>query len=583
MKIKTRLTAVFLTVQAAVILTLGISLLFLVRGTVREMVASESQEMVSAITATMGLLDAETDYDRMRDYVLDRHIGDTGFYFVLATDGTYVVHPNPEVEGENWRGEQEFIDYILANYTAEVEERNTRYVSPKTGEWKQVYFEYEPRSEWIVTSSAWEHEMYAPLRQIIIVGFGALFGGLLVTAVVTLVIGSRIGTRFGAIAAGLQHLADGDLSVQLHPDTFSDETHQAVDALNHAVGSNIRPAVTDIRAAVKSTRSVEQELASATQETGMAMNEISATVTSIRDRMARLDTTIDSNAEAVEEITTAITNVGEQIEEENTMVEESTASVNEMLSSLSSMAELTEKREVASRALAETAEQGAQRLGNAYGLFSEGIASRIDVIQDAARSIRGISSQTNLLAMNAAIEAAHAGDAGRGFSVVAEEIRKLAEDSARSSGHIAATLKEVIASIEQTGTAMEDVTHTFSGLVEESRATADSLRDVGISTRELTTGGQEILTAMTALQTASATIQERSRAVRECIQQIADMEAGLKDASRETNQGISEINLGVEEINRAMIDLNQRNDELRHAIDDIVAGIAVFSTESPVS
>ncbi|MFW5826915.1 MAG: methyl-accepting chemotaxis protein [Alkalispirochaeta sp.] len=576
MKIKTRLGVAIMMVQTAIFVGLGIFVLVVVRTSIRTMVADESRQMVTAITETLALLDADEEFDQIRRYVLQREIGETGFYFVLDTDGTYLIHPNDEVQGENWAGQEEFIDYILAHYRDEAEMRSTRYVSPKTGQWKEVYFEHLADRDWIVVSSAWEHEMYAPilqLGQIISVSLVIAFVG---TALVVIIAGSRIGRSFGVIAGGLEHLAAGDLTEELPPDRYSQETGRAVESLNHAVGTKIRPAIVAIDHAATATRRVEQDLAAATQETAMAMNEISSTVASIRDRMNRLDETIDGNAGEVEAITSAISSVGDKIVEENAMIEESTAAVNEMLSSLSSMSELMEKREAASRSLAASAEQGADRLQSAYGIFSEGIASRIDVIRDAATSIRGISAQTNLLAMNAAIEAAHAGDAGRGFSVVAEEIRKLAEIASTSSAHISKTLKEVIGSIEETSRAMTAASETFAGVVSESSATADSLGEVGANTKELTVGGCEILTAMTALQDASAQIQDQSKAVQDTIHRIAGTELSLKDASRETNNGIEEIILGVEEINRAMNDLNDRYDELHSAIDRIVSGISVF-------
>ncbi|MFP4211463.1 MAG: Cache 3/Cache 2 fusion domain-containing protein, partial [Alkalispirochaeta sp.] len=333
MKIKTRLSVAIVTVQAAVVVVLGIFVIFVVRTSIRTMVAEESREMVTAITETLALLDADEEFDEIRGYVLQRKIGDTGFYFVLDTDGTYLIHPNAEVEGQNWAGQEQFIDYILTHYRDEQAMRATRYISPKTGQWKEVYFEHLADRDWIVVSSAWEHEMYAPIRrlvQIISVVLVIALGG---TVLVTIITGSRIGRSFGLIVGGLEQLAAGDLTVELQPDRYSRETGSAVESLNHAVGTKIRPAVVAIDQAATATRQVEQDLAAATQETAMAMNEISSTVASIRDRMNRLDETIDGNAGEVEAITRAISSVGDQIVEENAMIEESTASVNEMLSS----------------------------------------------------------------------------------------------------------------------------------------------------------------------------------------------------------------------------------------------------------
>jgi methyl-accepting chemotaxis protein len=578
MKLKTRLGLVFTVVQTAVLAILVAAILWSVRGTIREMVATESREMVDAIAAAVELTDGEDDFSRIRSFVLDRKIGETGFYFVLDREGRYIIHPNADVEGVSWVGEQDFIDYIVANREAAESERSTRYISPKTGEWKQVYFTTVGATGWTIVSSAWEHEMYAPLQRIISIVIALFLAGITISIGAAFIAGNRIGRVFAKISDGLTQLAEGDLSIAVSPDSYSTETSRAVVSLNVAVGEKIRPAVDGISQSVETTRKVEQELAAATQETGMAMNEISATVASIRERMKELDTSIDGNKNEVDTINEAVAQMAARLNEEKEIIDASSSTTEEMIRSVATMKTVVESREEVSRSLATSAEEGARRLDQAYELFTMGIASQIDGISDAAQSIQGIAEQTNLLAMNAAIEAAHAGESGKGFSVVAEEIRKLAESASESSSSIAKTLEDVIGSIKETGEAMRSVTSTFGRLVTESKNTADSLHEIEEHARSVDDGGKRVLLSMEGIQSASNAIISQSDIVHSRIEEIARAEGKIKDASKQTNDGVSEIILGVEEINRAMIDLNNRNEELRSAVDTIVERIAVFRT-----
>ncbi|MCK5736602.1 MAG: Cache 3/Cache 2 fusion domain-containing protein, partial [Spirochaetaceae bacterium] len=158
MRLRSRLAILFTLVQILMAGIIGISLSLVVRGIIEKMVENESRAMVSSISETLGLFEETMnssgtqgdDFQTIRQFVLDRKIGETGFYFVLDNEGKYIVHPNNEVEGLSWVGKKPFIDYIMAHRDASLDERFIRFVSPKTGEWKQVYFSRVSELGWTV-------------------------------------------------------------------------------------------------------------------------------------------------------------------------------------------------------------------------------------------------------------------------------------------------------------------------------------------------------------------------------------------------------------------------------------------------
>ncbi|GEM_PF-1733085 len=586
MKIWLRLTLMFGILQLVIMLGVGAATIKVVRNTLKEMVAKESRQMVGTLAdAADMLLNSGTEgsdnalHEYVRPLVLNRSIGETGFYFLLHPGGQYLVHPNETVEGKNWKDTHDFINYIISHRDAPEAERFIRYVSPKTGEWKQVYFETVEGPEWIICSSAWEHEVYAPIQTITLILIGVLAAALVLTLLVASSFSRKVGRVLGDIADSLDKVGKGDLTTDVKIDNWSEETRRASQYLHDAVVVNMRNAVNSVKHSVSESYEVKNDLAAASEQTGASLNQIDANVGSIKKRIDQLGGQIDENAGSISSMSGHFNDVLQQINEQGSMVEEATSSMNEMLSSLKSMASITSQRQQSVSELTKNSQKVSTQLDQANRLFTEGVSAKIETIQSAAATIRKIAAQTNLLAMNAAIEAAHAGDAGRGFSVVAEEIRNLSEVSTKSSAHIADALKEVVENIKEAGSLFEEVENSFVTTNTETQATLNAFQEIESSTQELSEGGTEILSAITALQDASAQIKEKTEKLSEGVKSILNSEENIRNLSSENLSGIKEISVGVHEVSEAMQSVNELNNKLNEAVDEIESGVAIFKTE----
>jgi methyl-accepting chemotaxis protein len=228
------------------------------------------------------------------------------------------------------------------------------------------------------------------------------------------------------------------------------------------------------------------------------------------------------------------------IESESAAQIESAASVNQMVASIGSVADSVKKRREGMRQLIGTAEEGEAKLKGLLAVIArvEGSAAAVGQL---AGVINKIAASTNLLAMNASIEAAHAGDAGRGFSVVAEEIRNLAENSARNAKDIGQKLKEVVIAVSDAAGQSSTVTQAFAKIREGIDGTIVSFDEIKSATGELSEGGRQILESIKILNDASSGVRDGGNAILSAQGRLLDLQREAKEAVHEVSKAVSVV------------------------------------------
>ena len=296
---------------------------------------------------------------------------------------------------------------------------------------------------------------------------------------------------------------------------------------------------------------LKEELIAMTQQTSASSNEIDKNSGTIRSSLSTLDENMTSSSDAVQQITASISALDSEVQEQGTMVEESTASVTQMIASIDNIAKVTDRRRASADTLLESVSEGGRRVLATLDLVKQ-INESVGDIQEITGIIQGISSQTNLLAMNAAIEAAHAGDAGRGFAVVSDEIRKLAEASAENSQQISSILSAIIETISHTNESGTQMSAAFDAVDREVKGLHSSLTEIFSSMNELRLGGDQILEAMNALRDLSIRVRTGSDAINESTSNIRTRMESTATIAQHVNHGMIEITGGIEEIANAI-------------------------------
>ena len=386
---------------------------------------------------------------------------------------------------------------------------------------------------------------------------------------------SRISKSIRLAVEGISRMSNGNLA-----EKFNIKSNDELGALGNDLNNlmeNLKHVFQSMKAGSNRGVELKIELITSAEQTSAAASQIAANAQAIAQQFTQLNERVEGATGATGSLRDSLQSLEGYVQEQTAMVEESTSAVTEMISSINNVSDITEKKRAATDMLVKTAESGGAKLGATIKVINE-INASLDQIKGAATIIQQIASQTNLLAMNAAIEAAHAGDAGRGFAVVADEIRKLAEASSTNSKQINGVLKDVVNRIEVASAAGHETEMAFTDIDREVEGVAQSFDEISASMSELNVGGKQILEAMTGLQDVSVNVNQGSRDMTEASEKVTNAIEIVSRITSEVSNSAQEITLGITEVSDAMMQVTELSSSLGDITDNLEKESGRFKT-----
>jgi methyl-accepting chemotaxis protein len=256
----------------------------------------------------------------------------------------------------------------------------------------------------------------------------------------------------------------------------------------------------------------------------------------------------------IQKITSQIKKLEESICTQTSSMSQASSAVEQMIGNIASISSVTEKMAAQFKTVGQAAGVGSRVQKENEDRILE-IVQQSQSLQEANKIIATIAAATNLLAMNAAIEAAHAGESGKGFSVVSDEIRKLAENSSSESKKISVELKQIIKTIDQVVQGAKDSANAFAEVSHRVDETEKLVFDVNNAVREQKTGAGQVLDALKVMNDVTTQVKDGSREISHgnevMIREIDALQNSAGDiltSMEEMSGGIKNINRGAQEV-----------------------------------
>ncbi|HOT60170.1 MAG TPA: HAMP domain-containing methyl-accepting chemotaxis protein, partial [Spirochaetales bacterium] len=343
--------------------------------------------------------------------------------------------------------------------------------------------------------------------------------------------------------------------------------------------TNLQSIIKEIRTAIEQAKELNTEILQSTHESSVAIVEIAANIKAINDRSVALDSHMDASKEKTSVIVKSVNQYSQRIVEQAAMVEESTASIVEMQASIKNLSELSEKRTETVNKLVEIAHTGGTSLEETKASFRELIENRMKSISDMNSLVAKVAAQTNLLAMNAAIEAAHAGELGAGFAVVADEIRNLAEATATNAKNISTAIRSMKDGVDLTGQTIEKTAAIFSEIEREVQEMGMSFNEILQALKEVAIGSDQVMQAMNQLNSYTAHVKEDVSSVDENTRLLSEIFETVRNVSSEIRHGIAEVATGTNEIRDSINRVNELNQHFTRQFQAVIDQIQSFKVE----
>ena len=529
----------------------------------------------------IGVLSAAAPAKLLSQEISNIIVGKTGECYILGLTGTVIAHKNYEMV----TSKQNPLEMVKKNSSLTSLAAFTQHALD-TQKSEVGYYEYDDiryiASYATVPVTGWTVIIKAPVDEFMGT-VNALRKGIMLTGIIILVlslvivyiIAYKMMQPVQAVVAALGDIAhgEGDLTVRLlvfgndeitNLSAYFNETIEKIGLSIRAVGVNSQ-----------SMEEVGNELASNMVETASAINEISANIEGVKQQAMTQAASVTETAATIEEIVRTIKQLNGSIEMQAESVAQSSSSIEQMVANIASITKTLESTDGVIKKLASATGDGKETVVTA-NTVTQKIAEESGGLLEASSVIQHIASQTNLLAMNAAIEAAHAGEAGKGFAVVADEIRKLAEDSATQGKAITATLKILSGEIETLSDSSRTAEEKFStifNLSEQVKSMSDRLTE---AMREQENGSKEVLTAIKNINMVTVEVSEGSAEMLKGGEGVAEEMQKLNDLTRIITDSMNEMAAGAVQINNAVQEVNEITQKNKHNIESLVAEVNKF-------
>ena len=487
----------------------------------------------------VGVLQANIQLGQLSDYVAELSQDGSNVY-ILSRQKTVLAHPNEEYV----QNQEDFSSLkFVSEYTGENTTLQTKNIN---GENVIVSYCSNDLAGWLIVVERPVKTAMSSVYKLLNV-YLVMFVAVIIVIVVSSQLFSKLFAKpFVTLSSVMRTIADGELKnfdIEIKSNDEIGQVYQSFKVMNQ----NLRSLVGNIQLTAGSLASQSLQLSSATDQTSQSLTQVVTTISEMAQGNSDQASMVQTTTDAISRVNDIVSDATEKTETAADKAQETLNLAIDGQDAIKRQSQKIEENNKYTKAVGESIQQ---------------LAAMADEIRNIVGVINNIANQTNLLSLNASIEAARAGDAGRGFAVVAEEIRKLAEQSGSSAGKIEDLVKSINGKIQET--------------VLQMNQAKDSVISMEASADDTKKSFDRILGSVTDLaqivKDVNIAFEEISEQVEEVAKQAIDISAVVEEASA----GMEEISASSEEQLAAMETISNSSEELKNMANDLLTQVSKF-------
>lgn len=492
----------------------------------------------------LGVLVGRRDGTALSDMLKSIKIGERGYTYIINIQGTFVAHPDADLVYNQFNpiaaAEKDPSQKSLAAYIRHVIEGGEP-VEEYTFNGERYFGAYSkiPGTDWYLIGAIERSEFFSGINRMMVnVGILTLITVVIAIVLVSYLISRTVARPVKEIVAGAKALASMDFSFKI--ETGRKDEIGDVERAFHTIRDALRETISGINNEHQGQLNISKNLSDSIIQSSDGLDIITNNMDSMQKKSNNQMNSVARTSDSTEEIVRSIRSLEDAVEIQSSNISRSAESIEQMVRDIDSVRNMVYKANKTTGDLSSSSDQGRKMLNNLTEELNR-IAEQSAFLEEANATLVNIAAQTNILAMNAAIEAAHAGESGKGFAVVAGQIRNLAESSNRESGSISEEIKKMRAGIGTMRKVSEDTVNTLSSMFSNVTDIQTSFTSVNTAVEAQASSGALIMSALNTLREAAGQVRAGSDKIQQESGSIYETVESLKNISEEVNSSVVDV------------------------------------------